>query len=263
MEQVGESAGDVLREWRQRKRLSQLELALEADISSRHLSFLESGRSRGSREVLMQLGESLGMSPRARNRLLLAGGYAPAFPEYAIGLGTGELFNAAVTIIEGHLPFPALAVDRHWNLVRANSAFAPLLVTCSPALLGEPVNVLRLSLHPDGIAPLLVNLAEWRHHILGRLRQQVDSSGDQVLTHLCRELHALPAPRPQKEGRYGLVVPLQLRIGEDRVLSLISATTIFGTATELTMSELMIESFFPADAETRAYFLERSAAHKS
>lgn len=260
MEQVRETAGDVLREWRQRRRLSQLDLALEAEISARHLSFMESGRSRGSREVLLQLGEGLGMPPRARNRLLLAAGYAPAFPEHNLDPATGELFEAAISIIEGHMPFPALAVDRHWNLVRANGALAPLLAACSPALLSEPINVLRLSLHPDGLAPMILNLAEWRHHILGRIRQQVETSGDLELAALHTELLALPGPKLRTNETHGIVVPLQLRIAPDRILNLISATTIFGTATELTMSELMIESFFPADAATRTHFLEQDAA---
>jgi transcriptional regulator with XRE-family HTH domain len=259
MEDVQETAGQVLREWRRRRRLSQLDLALEASISSRHLSFVESGRSRGSREVLLQLSERLGMPPRARNRLLMAGGYAPAFPEHRPGAGTDEPFEAAISIIEGHMPFPALAVDRHWNLVRANGALAPLLVNCSHILLSEPINVLRLSLHPDGLAPMIINLAEWRHHILERLRQQVETSGDPGLATLQGELLALPGPKLRRAASHGNVVPLQLRLRHDRVLNLISATTIFGTATELTLSELMIESFFPADAATRAHFLEQSA----
>lgn len=259
MEQIRETAGDVLREWRQRRRLSQLDLALEAEISSRHLSFVEGGRSRASREVLLHLAERLGMPPRAGNRLLLAGGYAPAFPEHTLGPDTGELFDAVVSIIDGHMPFPALAVDRHWNLVRANGALMPLLANCSPRLLSKPVNVLRLSLHPDGLAPMIVNLAEWRHHILGRLRQQVDNGEDRELAELLSELLAIPGPKPKTTSTHGIVIPLQLRIAADQVLSFISATTIFGTATELTMSELMIESFFPADSATRSYFLERSA----
>lgn len=259
MEQVRETAGDVLREWRQRRRLSQLDLALEADLSSRHLSFVESGRSRASREVLLQLGRSLGMPIRAQNRLLLAGGYAPAFPEHANTVETGELFNASVAIINGHMPYPALAVDRHWNIVRANSALTPLLASCSPALLAEPVNVLRLSLHPNGLAPMIVNFAEWRHHILERLQRQLDHSGDQGLAALLRELHAYPAPKSRKPEEHGIVIPLQLRLTDGLVLSLISATTVFGTATELNMSELMIESFFPADEATRRYFLEQGS----
>ena len=258
MEQVRETAGDVLREWRQRRRLSQLDLALEADISSRHLSFVESGRSRVSREVLLHLGEQLGMPPRARNRLLLAGGYAPAFPEHSFGPASGDIFDAAVSIIDGHMPFPALAVDRHWNLVRANGALPPLLSGCSPELLSGPVNVLRLSLHADGLEPMIVNLAEWRHHILARVRQQVETSGDRDLAALHEELQAMPGPPTPSQESFSLVVPLRLRHGEARVLNLISATTVFGTARELTLSELMIESFFPADAATRTYFLEQA-----
>jgi hypothetical protein len=197
------------------------------------------------------------MPPRAQNRLLLAGGYAPAFAEHPVGSGTGELLHATISIIEGHMPYPALAVDRHWNLVRANGALAPLLASCSPALLAEPINVLRLSLHQDGMAPMIVNLAEWRHHVLERLRRQLDHSRDQQLADLLRELHAYPVPRSREAEEHGIVIPLQLRLRDDRVLSLISATTIFGTATELNMSELMIESFFPADEATRKYFLEQ------
>lgn len=256
MQQLGETAGDVLREWRQRRRLSQLDLALEAGISSRHLSFVESGRSRGSRDVLLHLGEQLGMPPRARNRLLLAGGYAPAHPQHDLGSSGGGVFEAAIAVLDGHLPYPALAVDRHWNLVRANSALEPLLAGCAPALLVPPVNVLRVSLHPDGLAGMIVNLADWRHHILARLRHQVDASGDRRLAELLDELSVLPGPKAPapRHNTYATVVPLQLRVSADHVVNLITATTVFGTATEVTTSELVIESFFPADPPTRAYF---------
>ena len=164
--------GDVMRDWRRRRRLSQLDLAAEAAVSSRHLSFVETGRSRPSRELLLQLAETLAMPLRERNRLLLAGGFAPAYPERALDADDMAVAREAVrAILDGHAPFPALAVDRHWSLVRANAPAQALMKGVAPRLLESPVNVLRLSLDPEGLAPRIRNLPEWRHHLLGRLRR--------------------------------------------------------------------------------------------
>ncbi|NTF42309.1 helix-turn-helix domain-containing protein [Rhizobium rhizogenes] len=250
------SLGDHLREWRQRRRLSQLEFALEADISQRHLSFIESGRSLPSREMLMHLAERLGVPLRERNPMLLAAGFAPVFPERKLDdPALAPARRAIDMVLKGHEPFPALAIDRHWTLVAANAAVAPLLAGVADiSLTTAPINVLRLSLHPDGLAPRIANLAEWRNHLLERLRQQISATGDPVLVTLLKELSAYPAPPMQKAGSLdrdfaGIAVPLELLTEAGR-LSFISTTTIFGTPVDVTLSELAIESFYPADTET-------------
>jgi transcriptional regulator with XRE-family HTH domain len=251
------SAGGLIREWRTRRRMSQLELAMEAEISQRHLSFVESGRAAPSRDMVLHLAEQLSIPLRQRNQLLLAAGFAPSFGERSVTDAVLAPAMAAVeTVLKGHEPFPALAVDRHWNLVSQNTAIAPLLAGVSEAsLLTPPVNVLRLSLHPGGIAPRIVNLAEWRTHLLERLKRQNDTSGDPVLAELERELRGYPsglngkrATPPEPDA---IVHPLRLAHGE-QVLSLISTVTVFGTPLDVTLSELAIESFFPADEATRA-----------
>ncbi|WP_128564651.1 helix-turn-helix domain-containing protein [Methylobacterium crusticola] len=249
--------GATLREWRRRRHLSQLDLALEAEISQRHLSFLESGRARPSRAMLLHLAERLGMPLRERNALLLAAGYAPVFPERALDdPALAPARQAVDRILAAHAPFPALAIDRHWTLVAANGAAAALIAGIEAALLAAPVNVLRLSLHPGGLAPRIANLAEWRGHLLDRLRHQIAASGDPVLSRLMQELAAYPAPAgpaPAAPGRDGggIVVPLEL-VTPAGPLSLLSTTTVFGTPVDITLSELALESFFPADAATAA-----------
>lgn len=247
--------GDLLRLWRQRRRLSQMTLALEADTSPRHLSFVETGRSNPSRELLLRLAERLDLPLRERNRLLLAAGFAPLFPERRLEHPElAEARRAVQLMLAGHEPYPALAVDRRWRLVAANRALAPLLAGAAPHLLAPPVNVLRLSLHPDGLGPRIVNHGQWRAHVLERLRRQIEASGDEELSALRDELVALPAPPMGRGVRLevaveGLVVPLQLRAGDD-VLTFIGTTTVFGGPVDVTLSELAIESFFPADAAT-------------
>lgn len=251
--------GDHLRMWRQRRRLSQLDLALEAEISQKHLSFVESGRSRPSREMVLNLAERLQVPLRERNVLLHAAGYAPVFPERPLDDPALKPARAAVDLVlKGHEPFPALALDRHWRLVAANAGVAPLLAGVSdPDLLQAPVNVLRLSLHPSGLAPRIANLFEWRAHLLDRLRRQVDITADPLLVRLMRELSAYPetnelgsAEAPSGWTDYGgVVVPLRLVVGE-RTLSFLSTTTVFGTPIDVTLSELALETFFPADEAT-------------
>ncbi|QND47446.1 helix-turn-helix transcriptional regulator [Rhizobium lusitanum] len=250
------SLGDYLREWRQRRRLSQLEFALEAEISQRHLSFIESGRALPSRDMLMHIAERLGVPLRDRNPMLLAAGFAPVFPERSLDdPALAPARRAIDLVLKGHEPFPALAVDRHWTLIAANAALAPLLSGVADiSLLEPPVNVLRLSLHPGGLAPRILNLAEWRAHLLERLRQQIAASGDPTLSALLKELSAYPAPpahRPNPTDRdyAGIAVPLELITDAGR-LSFISTTTVFGTPVDVTLSELAIESFFPADQRT-------------
>jgi transcriptional regulator with XRE-family HTH domain len=260
--------GDHLREWRQRRRMSQLELALEAEISTKHLSFLETGRSQPSRDMVLNLAERLEVPLRERNVLLLAAGYAPVFRERPLADPALQAARSAVDLVlQGHEPYPALAVDRHWTMVAANRAVGRLLGGAAATLLRPPVNVLRLSLHPDGLAPRIANLAEWRAHLIERLRRQVEASADAVLTDLLGELSAYPAPRRPRsapsaddQNYAGVVVPLRLVV-DGGVLSFFSTTTVFGTPVDITLAELALESFFPADAAT-AEALRRLARAK-
>jgi transcriptional regulator with XRE-family HTH domain len=249
--------GDHLREWRQRRRMSQLDLASEAAISTRHLSFVESGRAQPSRDMVLHLAERLEIPLRDRNVLLVSAGFAPVFPERPLDDPALQATRHALDLVlKGHEPYPALTVDRHWQMIAANAAVTPLLAGAAPALLQPPVNVLRLSLHPDGLAPRIANLAEWRRHLLDRLRRQVDLTADPVLTALLQELRAYPAPASLSPRRNspddpiaGVVVPFRLAT-EGGVLSFFSTTTVFGTPLDITLSELALEAFFPADAAT-------------
>jgi transcriptional regulator with XRE-family HTH domain len=259
--------GDLLREWRQRRRLSQLELALEANTSARHVSFVETGRSVPSRQMLLRLAAQLDVPLRERNVLLLAAGYAPAFQERPLDDPALAGAREAVSLVlAGHEPYPALAVDRHWTLLASNRAVMPLLSGVSPALLSPPVNVLRLSLHPDGLAARIANLPEWRAHLIARLRRQVASSADPVLAALVEELLQYPVTHPPAGGAAGtehpydgIVIPLRL-ISPAGVLSFVSTTTVFGTPVDITLSELALETFFPADAGTAAVLHELAKA---
>src|SRR5215212_9369246 len=253
---MSRSFGEHLREWRQRRGLSQLDLALEAEISARHLSFVETGRSQPSREMVLRLAERLTIPLRERNVLLVATGFAPVFPERRLEDPALEPARRAVELVlAGHEPFPAFAVDRHWRLVAANRAVAPLLEGIAPELLEPPANVLRASLHPDGLAPRIMNLAEWRAHVFERLREQIDVTGDPVLVELLNELKAYPARpgRPNahaaREDYGGVIVPLRLET-KYGTLALFSTTMVFGTPVDVTLSELAVESFFPSDAAT-------------
>lgn len=254
---VVDDFGARLREWRRRRGLSQLALALAADVSQRHLSFVESGRAAPSREMVLRLAEHLEMPLRERNGLLLAAGFAPVFAERPLDdPALAPARQAVERVLAAHEPFPAIAVDRHWTLVAANRAVAPLMGLADPALLAPPVNVLRLSLDPQGLAPHIVNLAEWRTHLLERLARQVAASADPVLAALRDELAALPGPRqrafsttPAPRDASGVFVPLQLATPAG-VLTFVSTITVFGTPVDVTLSELALESFFPADEAT-------------
>jgi len=250
--------GDLLREWRQRRRLSQLELSCDAEISTRHLSFLETGRSQPSREMVLHLAAQLDVPLRERNVLLVAAGYAPIFPERQLADPALENARKAVDLVlRGHEPYPALAIDRHWMLVASNRAVAPLLVGADATLLRPPVNVLRLSLHPSGLAPRIANLAEWRSHLLARLYHQIEVTADPVLVDLMNELRAYPIPSQRKSAGTsaadrdyaGVVVPFEL-ITESGLLAFFSTTTVFGTPVDITLSELALEAFFPANSAT-------------
>jgi transcriptional regulator with XRE-family HTH domain len=248
--------GDLLREWRRRRRLSQLALACEAEISARHLSFLETGRSLPSREMILHLAEQLNIALRERNVLMIAAGYAPTFAERSLEDPALRPARRAIDLVlAGQEPYPAIAVDRHWTLVASNKAIAPLVAGADPALLRPPVNVLRLGLHPDGIAPRIINFLEWRSHLIARLRQQIDVTADPILKQLMSEILSYPMPTnrakatPTREEYAGVVVPLRLA-AEEGVLSFFSTTTVFGTPIDITLAELALESFFPADTAT-------------
>ena len=248
------SFGDQLRDWRQRRRMSQLDLAAEADLSTRHLSFVETGRSQPSREMVQRLSEALELPLRSRNALMIAAGFAPSYPERPFESEASAATREAVQrILDCHMPFPALAVDRHWHLVAHNAAVAALMAGASAELLKPPVNVLRLSLHPEGLARRIANLAEWKRHVIERLRHQAAESGDVELEQLIDELRAYPAPASKSPAATTLDVPIAVPMILDSPggpLSFLSTTTLFGTPAEVTLSELAIESFFPADAET-------------
>ena len=251
--------GELLRGWRRRRRLSQLDLALGAEVSQRHLSFVESGRAAPSRDMVLRLAEQLEVPLRERNAMLVAAGFAPAYRERKLddpALAAGR--RALELILAGHEPHPALAVDRHWNLVFANRAVAPLMAGADAKLLAPPVNVLRLSLHPTGLAQRIVNFREWRAHILERLARQIDASADAGLIELLEELKGYPVPpgarpyRPAAEDPLGgVAVPLVFTT-DAGALRFLSTTTVFGTALDISLAELTIETFFPADAETAA-----------
>jgi transcriptional regulator with XRE-family HTH domain len=245
--------GAMLREWRQRRRLSQLELALEAGVSARHVSFVETGRSRPSAEMVLHLAERLEVPLRDRNHLLLAAGYAPAFAQRELDAPEmGPVREAIEQVLRGHEPYPALVVDRHWGLVSANRPLGGLLGGVVAHLLEPPVNVLRLSLHPEGLAPRILNLPEWRGHLLERLARDAVGGGDPALAALHDELAAYPShgPAATVDPAFGdIAVPLRLRQGDDQ-LAFISTKMTFGTALDVTVAELSIESFFPADDAT-------------
>jgi transcriptional regulator with XRE-family HTH domain len=263
---VREPIGRLLRAWRQRRGLSQLALATATDISQRHLSFVESARAMPSRELVLALSRSLEVPFRERNELLLAAGFAPIYRERALSSAALEPARAAVELVlKAYEPFPALAVDRHWTLVLANAAVAPLLTRVHADLLRPPINVLRLSLHPLGLAPHIVNLAQWREHVFSRLEAQIRLSADPVLVRLLEELRAHgaaanphaaspAAPSPSEERRADapladVAIPLQIDTEWGR-LSFLGTTTVFGTPIDITLSELAIEAFLPADPAT-------------
>jgi transcriptional regulator with XRE-family HTH domain len=249
--QIGH-VGEHLRQWRQRRHLSQLDLALDAEISARHLSFMETGRSAPSRDMLLRLAERLDVPLRERNVMLVAGGFAPAFPQRTLDDPAMKLAREALdAVLKAHEPNPALAIDRHWNLVSANRMVTPLLGGVAPKLLQGKINVMRLGLHPDGLASRTANLHEWRGHLLDRLQRQCEATADAELIALHDELKAYPTPRagPPPKISDSIVVPFQLRFGSD-VLSFISTTMVFGTPVDITLSELALEAFYPADDRT-------------
>lgn len=247
--------GTLLRDWRRRRRLSQLDLALEAGVSARHVSFVETGRARPSAEMVLHLAAQLDVPLRERNRLLRAAGYAPVFEERSLDdPEMAPVREAVQAVLDGHDPYPALAVDHGWALVAHNRGAALLMAGLPEELLAPPLNVLRASLHPDGLAPRIVNLAEWKAHLLERLDRQAALTGDPALRGLHDELAAYPAPEPDAATPpvNDVAVPLRLRAPDGGELRFISTVTTFGTPVDVTVEELSIESFFPADPATAA-----------
>jgi len=244
--------GDQLREWRQRRHLSQLDLATDVEISARHLSFVETGRSQPSRGMVLKLAESLDVPLRERNALLVAAGFAPMYGALSLSDPAMSAARAAVELIlQGHEPYPALLVDRHWNLVSANKAAQRFLAHIAPELLRPPVNVLRGTLHPEGFSRRIENLAQWRTHVLARLARDLELTADATLAALLTELRGYPGGEERADAEPpGVVVPM-LVSSEAGTLSLFSTTTVFGTAVEVTLSELVLEAFYPADEFTK------------
>ena len=245
------SFGTMLRTWRATRRMSQLELASAAGVSSRHLSFIETGRARPSREMVVHLSEQLDIPLRERNSLLTAAGFAPLYRETSLSAPEMEQARNAIELVLRNHPYPAIAVDRRWDLVDANEKALAFLDGVDPELLGPPPNVYRLSLHPGGLAPRVENFDEYADHLLSRLQHQVAVSADPELVDLPEEMrgyvgrrhpHTVVAPS-------SVLMPMRLRVG-DHVLSMMSTIAVFGTPVDITLAELAIETFFPADAAT-------------
>ncbi len=248
--------GELLRSWRNRRNLSQLQLALDAEVSARHVSFLETGRARPSREMVVRLSEELEIPLRERNALLLAAGYAPVYAERDLDSPEMEPVRQALErFLRAHEPYPALVVDRYHNLISANDALDLLLEGVAPELLEPPANGMRIALHPEGMAPRTLNLPEWSAHLLQRVRREAQSSGDPRLAELYDELTAYPnihvAPAHTEVQPGDIVLPLRLLDTDGKSeLAFFSTLSTFGTAADITLSELAIEAFYPANAHT-------------
>jgi transcriptional regulator with XRE-family HTH domain len=249
------SAGALLREWRQRRNLSQLELAMRSAVSARHLSFIETGRARPSREMVLHLAERLVVPLRDRNQLLLAAGYAPVFGERSLDESEmAPIRDALDRFMSAHEPYPALVVDRHWNLVAANQGVAYVTRGVAAELRAPPANALRIALHPDGMAPYISNLADWSGYLLARLRRELEATRDPELESLYQELVAYPGvtaePDPADPSNLNnIMLKHELRL-DDTDLALFCTFTTFGTARDLTLAELTIVAFYPANPQT-------------
>jgi transcriptional regulator with XRE-family HTH domain len=245
--------GVLLRRWRERRRLTQTDLAFAANSSTRHLSFLETGRSQPSREIILRLAECLDVPLREQNALLLAAGFAAIYQERSLAdLASAKL--AIDQVLQAHAPYPAFALDRHWNVVLSNSALPQLYEGCSPSFLTKPVNAARLILHPLAMGPRIVNFSEWREHTVAVLHQQIAACADPEIEALLTEVRAYPVPADSAgpttiEGPRRFATPLQIatRLG---TVSFLNTTTVFGTPTDITLSELALEMLFPANQRT-------------
>jgi transcriptional regulator with XRE-family HTH domain len=249
--------GELLREWRTRRRRSQMDLALDVGVSTRHLSFVETGRSRPSPELVLALAEHLDVPLRERNTLLLAAGYAPRYTESSLDAPTMRHVRASLQrMLDAHDPYPGVVIDRRWDVVLANRSASALTIGVAPELLGPPLNVYRVCLHPDGLAARTINFAEWAAYLLGQLRRTIVLTGDGQLEALEREVQSYPnvarlaalAPPPVWDDP-PLLVPIQLDAG-DHELAMFTTLTTFGTPRDVTLDELAVELFFPADDRT-------------
>jgi transcriptional regulator with XRE-family HTH domain len=249
-----QAVGELLRGWREHRRLTQLELALQAEVSTRHLSFVETGRAAPSRDMLLHLADELEVPLRERNQLLLAGGYAPVYPQASLDAPAMQSVREAIRqVLAAHEPNPALVIDRHWNMVDANSGAMLLVEGVAPELLGPPLNVMRVSLHPRGAAPRILNLPQWRAHLLARLRREIAQTADAELERLYSEVRGYQPELADDEVEVPVagevVVPLRYQM-RDQQLAFLSIAAAFGTPLDVTVSELALELFFPADAAT-------------
>ena len=258
MRNPSRSVGVLVREWRRRAQLTQLEFAAEAQISAKHLSFIETGHSQPSREMLLRLSECLQLPLRERNTLLNAGGFAAQFPDRPLNDENLAVVRHAIDVLlQAHEPFPAFAIDRHWTLIASNGGFRPYLGKVDAKLLRPPINVLRLTLHPDGLGSRVANFQQWRAHVLDNLHRQILASDDQVLIELHRELKGYASPTASSASGadlapqewHSLVVPFQLAT-DAGMLSFYSTRTTFGAPLDVTLSEISLEFFYPADART-------------
>ncbi|TDC89378.1 helix-turn-helix domain-containing protein [Actinomadura sp. 7K507] len=260
------TVGELLRQWRQRRRLSQLDLAIAADVSARHVSLVETGKSNPSADMVLRLADQLDVPLRDRNRLLLAAGFAPRYAERPLGdESLSAARDAVARVLRAHEPYPALAFDRRWNIVTTNRAVEPFFAGVDPDLLRPPVNLVRLGLDPRGFAPLVVNLADVRRVFRSRIRRQLAVAPDAELTALYEELLAPDSLVPDsgdassRSVESDVVIPMILRV-DGRELRLFSTITTFGTPMDITLDEVAIESYYPADAESAAYF-EKTGGH--
>lgn len=253
MDPSTETFGPMLRRWRERRRLSQIDVALAAQSSTRHLSYLETGRAQPSREMIGRLAEVLEIPLRGHNALLLAAGFAPAFRESALDALPAAM-AAMERVLQAHRPYPAFVVDQQWQVVLSNAALPQLYEGCADTLMAQPVNAMRLMLHPNGMAPRILNYEAWRRHCLHLLRQQIESRASEFVEHLHEEVAGYPAPRqtdpaPSTDGVDRFATPLRIATRHGPV-SFLSTITVFGTASDVTLSELALEMLFPADEAT-------------
>jgi transcriptional regulator with XRE-family HTH domain len=258
------SIGQLIREWRQRRRLSQFDLACDAQISAKHVSFLETGRAMPDREMVLHLAERMSIPLRDRNVMLRAAGFDPTYQERSLDDPAFRVTRHSIDqMLRMHEPNPAAAIDRHWTMAASNRAVASLLAGVDPLLLSPPVNFVRLNLHPLGLAPRIINLAEWRQHLLTRLRQQIDVTGDPALAVLVEEASRYPNPaspikRLKLRDFETLAVPLRLATVHGQ-LAFFCTTTVFDWPVDITLAELAIEAFFPADMTTVSVIRRMSA----
>ncbi|MGV9453497.1 helix-turn-helix domain-containing protein [Streptomyces sp. NPDC003635] len=250
--------GPLLRAWREQRRVSQLELALRADSSARHISFIETGRSRPSEEMVLRLAEHLDVPVRERNALLLAAGYAPRYPETPLDDPALDAVRAGMErLIQGYEPYPAIVVDAMYNVQAANRGILMLLDGIPEHLLAPPLNAMRLTLHPEGLAPRIRNLREWRGHLLAQMERQIALHRSEPLRELYEEVAGYPVPEtgagtePEEPVPY-FALPLQIE-HEGRTLSFISSISTFNTPMDVTVAELAIETLLPADPATVKY----------